>query len=136
MGCFFVPLSTLAFATLAPKYRNEASALFSLARNIGSSIGISIAVTLLVRNIQVNHATLSEHVTPFNSLLRLPGASRFWDLGDTAGLLTLNQEVTRQAASIAYVNDFLIMMYLSLATIPILLLLKNPRRVPATSSIA
>ncbi len=131
MGCFFVPLSTLAFATLAPKYRNEASSLFSLARNIGSSVGISIAVTVLVRNIQVNHATLSEHVTPFNPLLRLPGASRFWDLGDTAGLLTLNLEVTRQAASIAYVNDFLIMMYFTLATIPILLLLKNPRPVPA-----
>ncbi len=133
LGCFFVPLTTMAFSTLAPKYRNEASALFSLARMFGSSVGISVVVTLLARNTQINHATLSEHITPFNPVLRLPGVARIWDLGDTTGLMTLNAEVTRQAASIAYVNDFLLMMYVMLAAAPILLLLKRPPRIPPSA---
>ncbi len=133
LGCFFVPLTTMTFSTLAPKYRNEASATFSLARNIGSGIGISVAVMLLARNTQISHATLSEHITPFNTLLDLPGAARFWDLGDTSGLLTLNQEITRQAAGIAYTNDFLLMMFVMLAAVPIVFLLKRPPRIPPTA---
>ena len=130
LGCFFVPLSTMTFSTLAPKYRNEASALFSLARNIGSGVGIACAVTLLSRNTQISHATLSEHITPFNTLLSSSGAAGGWNLSDTAGLIALNNEVTRQAASIAYVNDFLFMMFLTLAAIPILFFLKIPPRLP------
>jgi hypothetical protein len=41
LGFIFVPLSTITFSTLAPHFRNEGAALFSLMRNIGSSIGIS-----------------------------------------------------------------------------------------------
>jgi len=130
LGCFFVPLSTMTFSTLAPKYRNEGSALFSLARNIGSGVGIACAVTLLSRNTQISHATLSEHITPFNTLLSSSGAPGGWNLSDTAGLITINNEVTRQAASIAYVNDFLFLMFLTLAAIPILFFLKLPPRFP------
>ena len=133
LGCFFVPLSTMTFSTLAPKYRNEASALFSLARNIGSGVGVSLAVTLLARNTQISHATLSENITPFNTLLRSPGAASAWNIGDTAGLIAINNEVTRQAASIAYVNDFLFMMFLTLAAIPILFFLKKPSRLPSVA---
>jgi len=87
-------------------------------------------VTLLSRNTQISHATLSEHITPFNTLLSSSGAAGGWNLSDTAGLIALNNEVTRQAASIAYVNDFLFMMFLTLAAIPILFFLKIPPRLP------
>ena len=66
LGLVFVPLSTVAFATLEPRFRTDAASLFSLVRNIGSSIGISIVSVLLTRNIQVNHAELSAGMTPFN----------------------------------------------------------------------
>jgi MFS transporter, DHA2 family, multidrug resistance protein len=139
LGFMFVPLSTITFATLAPRYRNEATAMFSLMRNIGSSIGISIVVTLLAQNTQINHATLAEQATPFNPMFRLPHVAHAWGLGETAGLAALNHEITRQAATIAYLNDFRLMMYLMLLAIPMLLLLRKPRHKappPAAAAVA
>jgi MFS transporter, DHA2 family, multidrug resistance protein len=70
LGFIFVPLSTITFATLRPQWRNEGTAMFSLMRNIGSSIGISVMVTLLARNTQANHALLAGSLTPFNTALQ------------------------------------------------------------------
>src|SRR3546814_2787379 len=68
LGFIFVPLSTVTFSTLAQHYRNEGTAMFSLMRNIGSSIGISIVFTLLARNTQVNHRS-EEHTSELQSLM-------------------------------------------------------------------
>jgi DHA2 family multidrug resistance protein len=127
LGLVFVPLSTLAFATLEPRQRTEAASLFSLVRNLGSSVGISIVVTLLAQNTQVNHAELAASVTPFNPMLD-PQA---WGLTGTAalrGYAALDAEVTRQAAMIAYLDDFKLMMAVTLLAIPMLLLLRRPAR--------
>ena len=62
-GLIFVPLSTVTFATLPPEWRTEATGLFSLMRNLGSSIGISIVVSLLASNTQANHAEIAANVT-------------------------------------------------------------------------
>ncbi|TGV64688.1 EmrB/QacA family drug resistance transporter, partial [Mesorhizobium sp. M00.F.Ca.ET.158.01.1.1] len=64
MGMVFVPLSTVAFATLDARYRTDATSLFSLVRNLGSSIGVSVVTVLLVRNTQINHAELSAFINP------------------------------------------------------------------------
>ncbi|HEX6999471.1 MAG TPA: DHA2 family efflux MFS transporter permease subunit [Gammaproteobacteria bacterium] len=130
LGFLFVPLSTAAFATLAPRYRNEGTAMFSLIRNIGSSVGISIVMTVLGQQTQVNHAALAEHVTPFRDALHAPWLPPVWDWTTTAGAVALNGEVTRQAVTIAYLNDFRLMMYLSLLAAPLLLLLR-PAHAPA-----
>ena len=125
LGFLFVPLSTITFATLDPRYRNEGTAMFSLMRNIGSSLGISIMVTLVARNTQLNHAVLGEALNPFRDAFRsmtLPGQL---DASGTAGLAMLNQELTRQAAAIAYLNDFRLMGWITLAVIPLLLLLRT-----------
>ncbi|AWK85255.1 DHA2 family efflux MFS transporter permease subunit [Azospirillum thermophilum] len=121
LGLVFVPLSTIAFATLAPHLRTDAASLFSLVRNLGSSVGISVVMTLLSQNTQVNHAVLSEHLTPFNP--NMAGVST----GGAEALASLNAEVTRQAAMIAYLDDFKLMMYVALLVIPMLLLLRRPR---------
>src|SRR3954447_15298409 len=71
LGFIFVPLSTITFATLTPEFRTQGTALFSLVRNLGSSIGISLVIFLLGRNTQIVHAELSAHVTPFNDSLRV-----------------------------------------------------------------
>ena len=129
MGFIFVPLSTAAFATLAPQYRGEGTAMFSLVRNIGMSIGISIVFTVLGREGQTSHALLSENVTPFRAALRAPGVPEFWSSLHGTGLFALNGEVTRQALTTAYVNDFRLMLFMTLFAAPLLLLLRKP--VPA-----
>jgi len=122
-GFVYVPLAAAAFATLTPALRNEGTAIFSLVRNLGSSIGISVVNTLLTRNTQIMHATLGEHVSRYSSVLRaqLPNGGSP-SLHAMAGL---NATVTEQAAMIAYNNDFKLMMLLSLAAIPLVLLLRK-----------
>jgi DHA2 family multidrug resistance protein len=121
-GFVYVPLATVAFATLSPALRNEGTAIFSLIRNLGSSLGISVVETLLTRNTQIMHATLAEHVTRYSPLLR-----NELGLGSPAlrTLAGLNASVTEQAAMIAYNNDFQLMMVLSMAAIPLVLLLRK-----------
>jgi len=125
LGLIFVPLSTITFSTLAPHYRNEGTAMFSLMRNLGSSVGVSIMVTLLARQTQVNHSILAEQLTPFNQAL----ASGNWQLDTTRGLMALNGEVTRQAAAIAYLDDFRIMMVIILLAMPLIFLLRSPHKI-------
>jgi DHA2 family multidrug resistance protein len=123
-GFVYVPLAAVTFATLAPQFRNEGTALFSLVRNVGSSVGISVVETLLTRNTQAMHARLAEHVTPFNEVLKaqMPGAT-----ATPEGLAMLNHTVTSQAAMIAYLNDFKLMLVLTLCTIPLVALLRSAR---------
>ena len=59
LGLVFVPISTVAYSTLPQSTRTEAAGIFSLMRNIGSSVGISIVMTLLSRNTQINHAEIA-----------------------------------------------------------------------------
>jgi DHA2 family multidrug resistance protein len=127
MGFVFIPLSTLAYATLAPKYRNDAAAIFSLVRNIGSSIGISIMITMLARYTQVNHAELGANIVPFgNTAVMLNEAAKAAPAVDaTAGFAMLNAEITSQAAAISYLNDFKMMMWVVLGAVPLLLLIKG-----------
>jgi DHA2 family multidrug resistance protein len=127
LGFIFVPLSAIAFATLQPRLRTEAAALFSLVRNAGGSIGISIVVSLVAQNTQVNHSSLAARVTPYAEALRLPEVRQAWDVRTTQGLMALDGEVNRQAAMIAYIDDFEFMMVVTLLTIPLILLLRAPR---------
>jgi DHA2 family multidrug resistance protein len=131
LGFIFVPLSTVTFATLEPHYRTEGTAMFSLMRNIGSSIGISVVVTLLARETQVNHASIAAGLSPFDGALQAPLLPSLWNWHVTAGALALNHEITRQAAAIAYLDDFKLMMWLTLAAAPLLLLLRTPGRQPS-----
>jgi DHA2 family multidrug resistance protein len=121
-GLVFVPLAGVAFATLKSSLRNEGAAMFSLSRNLGSSIGISVVETLLTRNTQKAHASLAQHVTPFSPLIhaQFPGGTP-----TLQRLSALNAQVTEQAAMIAYNDNFKLMFWLSLAAIPLLLLLRK-----------
>jgi MFS transporter, DHA2 family, multidrug resistance protein len=123
IGFTFVPLSTAAFATLAPRLRNQGTPIFSLLRNIGGSVGISIVQALLTRGSAQAHAQLAATVAPGN-----PGLSALppgLGLDTMNGLAVLNAEVSRQAALIAYVNDFWIMMVVTVLAIPLLLLIRR-----------
>jgi DHA2 family multidrug resistance protein len=128
LGFIFVPLSAITFATLEASLRTEATALFSLMRNLGSAIGISVVNWLLARNTQINHAELSQHITLLNPMLQAPYAPDSWSPGQASGLIALDQVVNAQASMISYLNDFLFMMWITIAAIPMLLLLRKPRR--------
>ncbi|MBX3579572.1 MAG: DHA2 family efflux MFS transporter permease subunit [Rhizobiaceae bacterium] len=123
-GLVFVPLSTLSFATLAPHFRTDGASLSNLIRNIGSSIGISVVTVMLTRNAQINHAELAAGLTPFSPALQAvsPAAAA----GNPAALAQIDALVNQQALMISYVDDFKLMMLVTLCAIPLALLLRRP----------
>lgn len=125
-GLMMVPLNLIAFATLDPAKRTDASSLYSLVRNVGSSIGISVVTFLLARNMQISHADMVAHVTPFSLSIDPTLAHQFGAIGDSA-LAMLDLEANRQALMIAYLDDFQLQFWGALATLPLVLLLKKPR---------
>jgi DHA2 family multidrug resistance protein len=127
IGLVFVPLSTVAFNTLPAELRTQATGVFSLVRNIGSAIGISVTGALLQSNTQVNHALIGDTVTPFNRSLSAARILRFWDPDHLHGAALLNQEITRQASAIAYVDDFKLMLILAVCSMPLVLLIRPQR---------
>lgn len=127
IGFLFVPLSTLAFATIPPVLRPEGSALYTLIRNMGSAIGISMMQALVVSNTQVVHSSLVSHLDPANPAMRA-GLPALMNPSTTAGAVTLNNEITRQASMVAYVDDFRLMFIITLACVPMLLLMRTPKR--------
>jgi len=130
LGLTYVPLTTVCFATLAPHFRSGGTSMFNLLRNIGSSIGIAVVQALLTRNTQVMHARLTEHITPYGAQLR---SAAPYDLATPQGLAALNAGVTRQAEMIAYNNNFKLLLVLTLAIFPLILLLSPARRVAGSA---
>jgi len=126
LGLVFTPLQVVAFATLPANLRTDGTALFSLVRNVGSSIGVSVASFLLAQNTQVVHAALAAHVTPFNRMLQSGGAYLYWNSATSAGLSALNAEITRQASIVAYMDDFKLMLIVALPAMLLLFLLRRP----------
>ncbi len=105
-GILLVPIQAIAFPALPPQYRTEAAAVFNLVRSVGSSIGVSIALTLLTRESVAQRSRLVEYVTPYNENLRFDAVARGWDLSSAAGLERIEHELSRQAAMLAYTSDF------------------------------
>ncbi len=126
LGLVFVPLSTIAFATLEPRFRADATSLFSLVRNIGSSIGISVVTAAMTRNVQINHAELGAFINPYNPVLLQVSPSA--TTGSASALQTLDNLVNAQAAMISYINDFQLMMWVTLCAMPLALILRRPAR--------
>jgi DHA2 family multidrug resistance protein len=124
MGFVFVPLSAATFATLSPAMRAPGTALFSLVRNIGSSIGISLVQTMLVRNTVTAHAALTERVTYASQAWHNPAIAQAYDPTTLKGAAFLDGTVTQQAAMLGYINDFWLMLFLTLAVVPLLLLIR------------
>jgi MFS transporter, DHA2 family, multidrug resistance protein len=136
LGFVFVPLSTISFATLPRSVLTQGTAIFSLMRNIGSSIGIAILEALFVENTQIVHSRLVEQLRPDNPLAQAPHLLSPYSLNSTTGIAALNAEVTRQAQMVAYIDDFKSMMFIAFLVAPLLLLLHKPRGGSAPSPAA
>jgi len=134
LGLVFVPLSAAAFATLAPEVRADGTAIYSLVRNIGSSVGIALVQAFLTRNVQVAHASITEHVNIANPMLQDPTVTSVYGSGGVAGATLLNAEITRQASMLAYIDDFWMMFLVTLAIVPLLVLIRPPKAQPDPSA--
>ena len=127
MGLVFMPLNSLAFATLENAYRPDGASLLNLMRSIGQSGGISMVTVLLARNIQTSHNDLVQHVTE----KAIPG----FDLSQIDSLGSISDSVyafadgmiNQQAAMIAYIDDFYLMAWISIAVLPLVFFLKTPK---------
>ncbi|WHZ09890.1 MAG: Inner-membrane proton/drug antiporter (MSF type) of tripartite multidrug efflux system [Burkholderiaceae bacterium] len=129
IGLTFVPLSAATFATLAPRLRHQGTPIYSLLRNIGSSVGISIVQARLTESASAAHARIAATVAPGNhALAQLP---QLVDPSNPVGLAVLNAEVTRQGALLGYIDDFGFMMWITLAVIPLLLVIRGSHPAPA-----
>jgi MFS transporter, DHA2 family, multidrug resistance protein len=125
LGFLFVPLSTVTLSTLLPELRAEGAGLYSLSRNIGSSIGISVVNSLLTQNTQINHADIAQHVTAVNRIFADPNIARFWNPFTAAGRAALDTMITQQARIIAYIDDYKLLMIATLLVIPLLIVFKR-----------
>jgi DHA2 family multidrug resistance protein len=127
LGLVFVPLSTVAFTTLPAHLRTDGTSILTLVRNVGSSIGISIVIAQLTSMTTRMHANLAESVTPFNNALQMPDVARILDLTTDAGRAMMDGLLMQQAAIIAYANDFKLLMYLTLASLPLVFVIGTSR---------
>jgi MFS transporter, DHA2 family, multidrug resistance protein len=127
MGLVFMPLNALAFATLDGHLRTDGSSLLNLMRSIGQSAGISMVTVLLARNLQTSHADLAQHITAQTvPAMDLGALARFGAVGGPA-MSFADAMVNQQAAMIAYLDDFYLMSWISLAVLPFVLLLRKPK---------
>jgi MFS transporter, DHA2 family, multidrug resistance protein len=133
LGALFVPLNTLALSSLPPALRTQGTAMWTLIRNLGSSIGVSVVIANLTNNTIVMHARLAESVTPFNHALADPSAAML-DLNTDVGRALMEQIMAQQAAIMAYANDFKLMMVMTLLAFPLILLVRVGRAAPATAT--
>jgi DHA2 family multidrug resistance protein len=134
LGLTFVPLNLLALSTLPARIMSQGTAIRALMRMLGGSIGISILETELTQNTQIVHSRLVEGLRPDNPLIHSPLLHAPFSLTDPSGIAALNAEVTRQAAMVSYNDDFALMMVVLLAALPVLLLIRAPRREPVAAA--
>jgi DHA2 family multidrug resistance protein len=130
MGFIFVPLSTLAFATIAPSFRADGTSMFSLVRNMGQGVGISLVTAVLSNMLQVNHAEVGERLTATSPQVATQMPSLL--SGNSQVVAIVNGLVSQQAAMLSYLDDFVLMMWLSVAAVPIILMLRGnkPKAAP------
>ncbi|HEY4173420.1 MAG TPA: MFS transporter, partial [Rhodopila sp.] len=128
LGFVFLPLQVLAFATLPAQYRTDGASLFSLFRNIGAAVGVSVTSAMLARNTQVLHESIGASITPFNRALQGGGAvSHAWGPMHLHGVVAMDQVINQQAQIVAYMDDYWMMVFATLPSLLLLLLLRRPK---------
>jgi DHA2 family multidrug resistance protein len=121
-------LSAATLSTLPAHLRTEGAGLYSLFRNVGSSVGISVVNALLTRNTQVNHADIAANVTAVNPGLNNSAVAHFWDPMTAAGRTALDAMITSQAQIIAYIDDYKFLMIATLVVFPLLMVFRSSSR--------
>jgi MFS transporter, DHA2 family, multidrug resistance protein len=132
IGLIWVPLTTVTFSTVGRNDMAEATAVYHLLRNLGSSFFISICVAEIVRSTTSNYSRMVEVLSPFNKLLGMPTVVGNWNPESMAGLAGMSREIARQASMIAYLNAFGMFTAACALTLPLILLMRRRPAPPAT----
>jgi DHA2 family multidrug resistance protein len=136
LAFLFIPINTVAYLGITPDKSNNASAIINMMRNLGGSVGIALATTLLARRQQYHQSMLVEHVTPWNSAYDTTISSLqsvFSAAGANAADATqhaqafLYQMVQRQATMLSFIDTFWILAILFAAMVPLVFLMRRPR---------
>jgi len=127
-GLAFTPMTVLAFVTLPAHKITEASGVFTLVRNFGSSLYISVTVVLLVRSTTANYSRLVEFISPYNKTLSFPGLPDAWNPETLTGLMRLAGQVQRQALMIGYINSFYLLALTAAFGVPLVWLMRAAPR--------
>lgn len=125
MGMIFVPLTTIAYQTLPHDAVDQAAGIFNLARTIGSSMGISIAATVLTRSTQAHWNHLGSHIQPFNPAVHDWLAAHGLTQADPQAPALLARELFRQASMQGFTDTFSMIMWSFVVLAPLLLLLRR-----------
>jgi DHA2 family multidrug resistance protein len=139
MALLFVPLTTVSMDPIPRERMGNATSLFNLMRNIGGSIGIAITGTLLSRHQQAATATFGANVRaddPASQMMLAQLKGAFMAAGTDA--VTASQRaygalfgvIQRQAAMVSFVGLFQLLGIMFIALLPLVLLMKRPRRGP------
>jgi DHA2 family multidrug resistance protein len=136
LAFLFIPINVAAFAFVPKEKTNMGTGIINLARNIGASVGIATVTTLLERRTQVHESQLMEHVNVYSSAYRntLNGFKAvFVSAGHSATDATVRAQgmiaalVQKQAAMLAFVDNFKMLGVVFLIVIPVLMTLKRPK---------
>ena len=125
IGMIFVPLTAVSFWTLPTKFRTEASTFASLFRNYGSGIGVSIVISVLSHSQRTSYAYLSERTNPYNEVTKAPWMPTQWDIHTQNGLYFIDLEISRQALTIGFLNDFRLILIGALISVPLVFLISR-----------
>jgi DHA2 family multidrug resistance protein len=121
LGVLLPSLGKVAFSALDPKFRPEGTALLSLSRVYGSTIGIAVVQIFFYSNTQAMHLALAKNLTPFRTAAHVAGSIA------KPSLAALNGMITQQAAVVAVIDQFKILMLAMLIVSPLVLFLHKPR---------
>lgn len=126
MGLFFVPMSTVAFQNIGSDRQDEASGLYGVVRQIGSSVGIAIAGWQVANRTQIHWHTLSSHVTATNPLAQDYVGALNLKLATPESAAVLTQLIAQQAQFLAYRDVFILTGWGAFAMLPVVLLMAKP----------
>ena len=126
-GAIVVPLGVVTFATLEARHRTEAASMWNLVRSAGSSIGIAVAVFIVARMSSISRADIVNYVSPYNVIFQYPSLAGWASLDHLPSLARLNDEITRQALMIGYIDVFYLTTWTSFLGLPLILLLARQK---------
>ena len=144
LGFIFVPLAALAVGRLRQEEVGNATALFNLVRNLGGSVGVSVMTTLLARGAQVHQAVLSTHLTPFDVQIQMRMAEAQAAVGAFAQAAVVREgarqalyvELVRQSSLLAFLDDFRLLAFVTVACLPLILMFARVRRAGFEAALA
>ncbi|MGE4219481.1 MAG: hypothetical protein AB7G39_08545, partial [Alphaproteobacteria bacterium] len=127
-GMVWVPMMVIAFGTLDRRWLNEAVALLHLFRYLGTSLFVSIGVTLILRGSTTGRAGMTELTTPYNDIFLFDRLTGLYGLDTLRNMAVLSREIDRQALMLGYLHTFGVYTLLCMGAVALVFLVRIPKK--------